>query len=129
MSSLCTVTFIITLRILFLVKRNLHRRLPGTLLVILVYFVAAGGVSSTFVSSFTFGGFYDITSMTASVNAITTAPTKIPSPADVSDYIVLQIQTQCLQSRCIARIYCSFVFPLNLCQTLKAVRTICSKCW
>jgi len=70
-----------------LVKRNLSRRLPSTLLVILVYFVAAGGVSSTFVSSFTFGSFNDTLSTTAPVNAITTAPTKVPNPSDVSDYV------------------------------------------
>jgi hypothetical protein len=66
------------------VKRRLPR-LQGPLLVTLVYFVAAAGVSRTFVSSFTFASFDYIISTNASVNSITTAPTKIPSPEDVSN--------------------------------------------
>jgi len=80
----------------FSVQRNLHpnHHLPSILLVVFVYFMAAGGVSSTFVSSFTFAGFNDTISWSASINALTTAPTKIPAPADVSDFTVLQIQVK-----------------------------------
>jgi hypothetical protein len=71
----------------FVVARNLHRRLPDTLLVTLIYFVAAGGVSSTFVSSFTFDSFNNTMTTSTSLNAITTAVTKVPNPLNVSSCI------------------------------------------